>query len=215
MPKKCVRIIGDIHGRKSDYLNFANAAEYSIQIGDLDFTYEHLMSMDVNRHKWIGGNHDNYELYYDEPHALGDFGPISFLPNSFFLRGGFSIDWRNRVPGVSWWDKEELSFQELEKAVEAYNKAKPDILIAHECPLSLVPLITDGRVTMAYGYPAVLETRTNRALERMLERHRPKLFIFGHFHRDIDMTIDGTRFICLTADTSYNCKQRFLDLPLS
>lgn len=31
----------------------------------------------------------------------------------------------------------------------------------------------------------------------MLEIHRPKVWVFGHYHIDKDFELNGTRFICL------------------
>lgn len=214
MKKQVCRIIGDIHGRKSDYLNYANQAEYSVQIGDLDFNYDFLKDMDPNKHKFVFGNHDNQDLCHSSPNCLGKFGTVPFIKDSFFLAGGFSIDWSARVPGISWWDKEELSWAELEQAFEEYKRVKPKIMLSHEPPLSLTELLSDGRVAKAWGYPRVIETRTCVTLERMLKEHRPSRWFFAHFHTDFNQIIDGTHFMCLTADGSINCKQRFFDLEI-
>lgn len=213
--KNCIRIIGDIHGRKNDHLNFANQAEYSIQIGDLGFSYDYMSSLDPKKHKWFPGNHDNYDKYLDSPNCLGDYGQIDILGDeAFFLRGGFSIDWKYRIPGIDWWNKEELSMDELEEAFQLYSELKPKILITHEPPFFLLPYITDGRVAREWGYGDYIETRTNITLDRMFKVSKPDLWIYAHMHRDYDNVVDGTRFMCLTADTSFNCKQRFFDLDL-
>jgi predicted phosphodiesterase len=213
---KSVRIIGDCHQNEKFYLNLIKDCEYSLQIGDMGFSYKWLekAGLDPNKHKFVGGNHDNYDEYYDSPHALGDYGTIPLIPNSFFVRGGFSIDVKYRTPGLDWWNKEEMSWDELEKAYEEYCRIKPEYMFSHECPLSLVSKITDGRVTISFGFPAVLETRTNLTLERMFKFHSPKFWIYGHFHRDFDEVINGTRFMCLTADGRPDTKQTYFDLEV-
>jgi len=209
-----IKILGDCHGNEKFYLSLVKDCEYSLQLGDMGFDYEFLKVLDHNKHKFVGGNHDDYDKYYDSPHALGDYGVIPFIPNSFFVRGGFSIDVKYRTPGLDWWDKEELSLAELDKAVEEYGKIKPKYMFSHECPFSLVPEISDGKTTVRFGWPAILSTRTNLALEKMLQIHRPDFWFFGHFHSNFDRIIDGTRFICLTSDGRDYIKQTHFDLEV-
>ena len=211
---KSFRIIGDIHQNEIAYLNLVKDCEYSLQLGDMGFNYEFLNGLDPNKHKFVGGNHDNYDEYYNSPYALGDYGKVPFIPNSFFLRGGFSIDVAYRTRKISWWENEQLSENELEKAYEVYCNIKPKYLFAHECPLSLVHLITDGRVAKAFGFPEIVETRTNIMLDKMIKFHRPEMFFHGHYHRDFDKVIDGTRFVCLTSDNNKFAKQTYFNLEI-
>lgn len=216
-----VKILGDVHGNYAAmFLELAKGnLDYThiLQLGDLGFDYRQLSFFrKPNRPKFrfIPGNHDNYDTCLELKECLGGFGPISFIPNSFFMRGGFSIDVASRTPGISWWDKEELSWPNLESAYESYCRIKPKYMFSHECPLSLVPKITDGRIAIAYGFPPVIETRTAVTLERMLKVHRPKFWAFGHFHKDFDETIDGTRFICLCTD-GRKMKNTHFDLEIA
>jgi len=40
-------------------------------------------------------------------------------------------------------------------------------------------------------------TLASNGLQIMFDMHRPKLWIFGHYHQDFDDVIKGTRFVCL------------------
>lgn len=40
-------------------------------------------------------------------------------------------------------------------------------------------------------------SRTSEFLETLLELHRPKLWLFGHYHHDWDYTEDGMHFHCV------------------
>jgi len=217
---KVIRILGDVHGNyKALFEELAKepkAWDYILQSGDLGFDYRPLDFFKRFKKRifyFIPGNHDNYDTCLTLKECLGGFGPIPFIPNSFFMRGGFSIDVAARIPGISWWDKEELSWPNLEMAYESYCKIKPDYMFSHECPLSLVSKITDGRVAVAYGFPPVIDTRTAVTLERMFKEHQPKIWFFGHYHRDFDQTINGTRFICLCTD-GRNIKNTHFDLEV-
>lgn len=211
-----MRILGDIHGYRNDYLHFIKDVDQSIQIGDLDMRYDWLKEVDPKRHRFFGGNHDNYGVIKETPHSLGDFGPVPGFEKAFFVRGGFSIDKVERFPGVDWWAEEQMPQEQLDEALELYIKLKPEILLSHECAFELVSKITDGRVAVWYGFPPVIDTKTNLTLQRMLNAHKPRMHIFGHYHRDFDQVIDGVRYVCLTSDISSNRREKnklnFLDI---
>lgn len=199
-----LRIISDVHGNRREYLEIISQCEHSLQLGDLGFYYDFLNHVSAKQHKFFVGNHDNHDDKYKYRHCLwkyGDFvhGGIEF----FFLEGGFSIDYKIRLEnerlGIwpqTWWREEELPQNELNCAIAEYSKVKPDVLISHEAPRSLVHLFSNPKMLANHGFPADFTTRTSEALDRMLEAHRPKLHIFGHFHYNFDKVIDGTRFIC-------------------
>lgn len=220
-----VKILGDVHGNYEAMFNVITSdkqkVDYILQLGDLGFDYKILdVFKPMNRVElrrifhFIPGNHDNYDKCFDRKECLGDYGPIYFIPKSFFLRGGFSLDYKYRTPGLDWWDKEELTLPELDNAVKMYEKIKPDYMFSHECPISLVDKITDGRIAIAYGFPPVIQTRTALALERMFKFHKPKIHFFAHYHRDVDMVVNGTRFICLTSDNNKFAKQTYFNLEI-
>lgn len=211
-----MRILGDIHGSTQDYLKLIQGVDQSIQLGDLALQYDWLKDVDPTRHRFFGGNHDNYDAIKHVPHNLGDFGPVQGFEHAFFVRGGFSIDRVERIPGLSWWADEQMPQEKLDEALELYVKLKPEILLSHECAVDLVSKITDGRVAIWYGFPAVIETRTNLTLQAMLKAHKPKMHVFGHYHRDFDEVIDGVRYVCLTSDISADRRVKpqlnFLDI---
>lgn len=100
--RKWLSVIGDCHSERNAYLHMIRECEYSIQIGDLDFDYDWLVSkgVDVSRHRWLPGNHDNYDLAFASPHCLGDFGTHSVpeFGDVFYVRGAWSIDHMARMP---------------------------------------------------------------------------------------------------------------------
>lgn len=213
-----LRIIGDVHSKRNKYLSLIEGAEYSLQVGDLDivgFDWLAEAGVDPEHHKFIGGNHDNYDRI-DVPHNLGDFGVWS-VPNFgevFFVRGAWSIDRKRRTFGLDWWHAEELSHQKCEEAIELYAQVKPKILISHACPTNIVGLVADPQVALNWGFSqSVIRTRTDEMLQAMLDHHLPRLHVFGHYHRAYDRWVDGrsgeemvegnldksgyTRYICL------------------
>lgn len=206
-----LRFIGDIHGDYKSYLKLLEGVPYSLQVGDLGFNYRPLKWVDITRHRAIGGNHDNYQrddpnYFAKQPIFLGDFGlhDVPGLHPVFYVRGAWSIDhaWRQteqqRSGIASWWPEEELDQEQLDRATQAYVEAKPQIVVTHECPYSIVQYVTDPAFCLNFGYPAgTIETRTNKALQGMLDTHRPKLWVFGHYHTRQLINVNNTNFVCL------------------
>jgi predicted phosphodiesterase len=206
-----VRIIGDVHGFYDAYIPIAEEADYSIQIGDMGFNYSPLNTLDSKKHKFFGGNHDNYDIYFKSPHVLwgltktnnygpSDHGGLKF----FFVRGAFSIDWKHRQKtylmggGKSYWEGEELYLEDMRGCLREYKKYKPEIVITHECPRSISSKVGNNSLLSNLGYdPKTFSTRTSELLQTMLDAHKPKLWIFGHYHVAFDENINGTNFVCL------------------
>lgn len=200
MKKSCLRLIGDVHGRISNYIHLAKEAEYSIQLGDLGFDYSELNNISSETHKVLAGNHDNYEKHGDKfikqtSHFLGDFG-IHSTPfgNYFFVRGGHSIDLMQRTPGLDWWADEQISHQQAIQCLNLYEKNKPDFVISHECPESIVDQVS---TLTQYNGESIKPSFTCKLLQQLLEIHRPSVWFFGHHHRKWLKIIKNTEFHCL------------------
>lgn len=189
-----VRIIGDVHGRLDSYVKLTRECKYSIAMGEMGFGKDvtRLASMYVDdtingeNHIIIPGNHDHYGVIDDIPTFLTNpgWGPLSpHMPEGvfgnkkvFYVRGAISIDKAYRKLGINWFPEEELSECALLSALEFYRGYQPDIMITHTPPQNLVPQLIppDGEL---------FNFRTEHYLQEMLDIHRPKLWIFGHFHK--------------------------------
>lgn len=205
-----IRIIGDVHQQYQDYFEATKDCDGSIQIGDMGFDYSPLDKIDPIKHCFFGGNHESYDKLYDLEHNIGNYGRI-FNNKIFFVRGAWSIDQKYRTPELDWFSEEELSEKNLELATICYLENKPEIMLTHESPFNLLQYLDlNPRFAKSYGFEdSLIKTRTNQALQNMLDNHKPKLWIYGHYHKDFDKTIDGTRFICLCCDKRFKCKQYF------
>jgi len=196
------RVIGDAHGKWVQYAEIAEGADQSIQVGDMGVGFlpeamnENMNEWYVNNgmtHKFIRGNHDNPEK------CKKMFGWINdglIINDIMFIGGAWSIDQAYRVEGVSWWRDEELSYSELALLVETYTYMKPRVMITHDCPerVSQKMFIDAG---LSLGGDVSHPTRTGQAFDAMFEIHKPKLWIFGHWHVSAMEKIEGTKFICL------------------
>jgi hypothetical protein len=204
LPNPWLTLVGDVHSNIADYVRLVRDSAYSIQLGDLGFDYSLLEQLDPARHRFLPGNHDNYAAL--PPHALGDFGvwkvpdaePEGLSGDVFFVRGAWSIDRLSRTENVNWFAEEELSDEQFAQVIALYAELKPDCVISHDCPSSLL------RYVMNFGSPS----RTNGNLQRMLEIHRPKRWFFAHHHFTWSKQIDDTLFFCLGEMVALDMDQR-------
>ncbi len=183
-----IRLIGDIHGRVGKYnsiLMDEKDVDFTLQLGDMGFNSEYswlIKYVDPIKHRMIMGNHDDYE--YTPPHALGDFG---LWNNIFFVRGAESIDRDYRTIGIDWWQDEQLSIETCNKALEMYSSVKPDIVCSHDCPSE----------TAEFLFQIRQHSQTRQLLSAMFQEHQPKMWFFGHHHKNISTQLHGTLFRCL------------------
>ena len=56
-------------------------------------------------------------------------------------------------------------------------------MVSHSSPLSLVEYMSAAGM-LPFSGGKVIRTRTNQGLEAMLWSHRPKLWVFGHYHKN-------------------------------
>lgn len=204
MTRQLTRVIGDVHGKFDRYKKIIKGAERSIQVGDLGVGFK---KYDINRdlvwdtnppHKEMvkhnarfgRGNHDNPAICRKHSQWIPD-GTIE--NDVMFIGGATSIDKHYRIEGLSWWADEECSRDQLEIFVDQAMIVKPRVMITHECPES----IADGILAAVNRTKLDDPSRTRQAFQSILELARPEMWIFGHWHVDIDQVIGGTRFICL------------------
>lgn len=194
-------IIGDVHGKYLNYDKIVSGHELTLQIGDMGFDYSFLdRYIDPNNHKFIGGNHDNYDILPSQAHSLGDFGSYAHGVPFYYVRGGYSIDLHRRSLRLSWWPEEELPQIMWDKIIDDYARAKPEIMITHECPRSAIQSVSrypDYMIIKRFG--CSLPSQTSVLLQLLLEQHQPKHWYFGHYHVNRSFTVPKfkTRFRCI------------------
>jgi len=142
--------------------------------------------------KFIRGNHDDPDICRSHPDYLGDYGYIESA-GIFYISGGFSIDKDYRIPGISWWEDEEMNYDSLGDMMKLFGRIKPEIVISHTCPQSVFKnLILPNLPNHIPGAP-----RTRAIMDACLEWHKPSKWYFSHFHIRAAAVIDGTEFYCI------------------
>lgn len=184
-------IIGDVHGKIQEYKKIIDSTkEKTIQVGDFGFKKQHewhLENINSDLHKINFGNHDD-TTFLNSKHSLGNYSLIENEGEKIMtVRGAYSIDKIHRTEGIDWWNNEELTYEQLSNICDIYHFIQPNIMITHDCP----SIIRD----ILFGIKD--KSITSNALEIMFSMFKPKLWIFGHHHKSIEMNYKGTKFICL------------------
>lgn len=196
------RFIGDIHGDFETYKSIIESSPYpTIQVGDFGCGFETyiigqgkpsvpVQAMKAGDHKFIRGNHDSPSV----ARQTHGYIPDGTLYGRWFCVGGaISIDRHSREEGINWWADEELSQSDLYKVIDIYETIKPDYVVTHTCPASIAPKLF-GKHIKTYGQ---FKSRTEQAFDSFLYIHKPKVWVFGHYHNTKSIYIDGTDFVCV------------------
>jgi len=184
-------IIGDVHGKIDNYWEILQKWDKkycSIQVGDFGFAKQHewhLKNIDYSQHRINFGNHDDYS-FLGEPHSLSHWS-YEFERKLMTVRGAYSIDKAVRTENIDWWSNEELSYEQMQRAIDMFTQYKPKIMITHDCP-------HEARENL---FGITDKSLTTNGLQAMFENHQPDLWVFGHHHKSKNEVINGTRFICL------------------
>jgi len=130
-------ICGDTHGKFKEFKKIAvtNSDKLIVQIGDfgLGFHGESTVPTFPPNALFFRGNHDNPAVCKIHPNYMGDYGSKIIEDRKVFWMGGaWSIDYKYRREGLSWWRDEELSLPELDTVMEQYLDFKPEIMITHD-----------------------------------------------------------------------------------
>ena len=195
--------LGDVHQKYTQLNAILETNSPIIQVGDLGFFYPEWL--DEYDFRFIGGNHDQWDiLTVDPPKSyLGRFGYLE-QENIFFISGAFSIDWQYRMQQEytsgqkTYFSQEQLSWKEGVDMLNLYGKIKPDMVVSHTCPREVANAIGSPGILAQFGFdPTTFTTSTQELLQQAFEIHQPKLWVFGHFHRNRTLTINNTKFVCL------------------
>jgi predicted phosphodiesterase len=189
-------LLGDVHGDWEGLTRIIRRYPDSsiLQVGDMGVGYPGAKCpKDLgSKFKFIRGNHDNPEVCRQRKEYIGDY---KFFPDKSLLAisGAFSIDWKHRIPGRTWWENEELSIPQLTAIIDHIEEWKPKYIITHDCPASVLPVVFPGKQT-----PDRWKNRTSQAFDALFERYQPTYWVFGHHHQTGFARHNGTVFHCIS-----------------
>jgi len=224
-----MRIIGDIHGHFDWYVDTVKKANAegirTFQVGDFgigmprmkeNFDWHDYWREDpdnlADMNRVLVGNHDSPLSAKSCPLIVSRFGSdVQFCKDKpskrvFWAGGAYSIDWAGREEYYNWWpNNEELTYSEMREAEELYRQWQPKVVITHDGPRSAIESCFDWEV----ANDAIQNvSRTQQFLDHLLTIHRPKLWLFGHWHRNETRVIDGTTFRCVATKDFVDIDER-------
>lgn len=192
----------------------ANRCETIFQVGDFGYwphdergrlflTYvdAHVQDTGVQFY-FIDGNHENHDALNALPISddglryLTVDGGLVHVPRGMVTLidglwvmgygGAFSVDYKRRVLGVSYWPDETIDWEHCLTVCSNYRGFRPDILVTHDAPSGFEM----GNVYKTQ-YP---QTNRNRAcLRTLMLSVNPGRVITGHWHERVTAKVDGFR----------------------
>lgn len=190
-----ILVMGDIHG---DTFGVERAlevvdADMNIQIGDFGVGFLDVEGISFKKTvHFIDGNHDDIPGLQSGAYKL--HSSVKYIPRATrwatpsisFMGGAMSIDQHLRTEGTSWWREEIPTYKEF----DTFAALEPsEIFITHTCPQVVIDEVFAKRMHI-FGMDPV-----SRSLEQIRQIKAPKVWLFGHWHSKVDITIQGTRFL--------------------
>ena len=158
---------------------------------------------------WIDGNHENHEALREltagalAPDGFVDVRPhVRYAPRGHrwtwrgrrfgALGGAFSVDWRLRTPGRSWWAEEVPTPSDVDRL----GDEPLDVLVTHDAPMRP----HSGPVPDLPAADLEVARAVRRLLAGAVERTRPALVLHGHWHHRYSAEDDGLRIEGFASD---------------
>lgn len=153
------------------------------------------------------GNHENHALLQALVAKKGWEKPISVSPGLaycprgsaltvrsrriLFMGGAYSIDRAYRVQGKSWFPEEEITEEDILRALSRKNLAEFDTVVSHTCPAACLPAVCrEAGIDPAW----VKNDRSERLLQRLFEAMLGvRDWYFGHWHCALDFEVKGRK----------------------
>lgn len=135
---------------------------------------------------WVDGNHENHDILHDLVQLYGDSAPID-TPNEWcqwiprgcrfqigdqiFMGygGAYSVDWKQRVEGESWWRGELINPFHIDEV----SDEQVDILVTHEAPL--------GK-EISYKDEIPVSVSQRALISELVQKVTPCQVVCGHHH---------------------------------
>jgi len=145
-------------------------------------------------------------LIYQPRPSIAELGGsiIGFLGGALHVDRPQEHNWLAGLPNY-------ISRRLRQAAVKLFNQHRPELIVTHSCPAGIgiglrgSPEMQAGvaQHIVAAGFdPGPPDDCGENELGELWRhlRHRPRAWLFGHFHRAHQALIEGTRFVCLDDD---------------
>lgn len=214
-----IHFIGDVHGHLGDLGRILRIvpADLFIQVGDMGIAKRWVGTDEIppGNLMYIRGNHDQYQYILEskDPRFVDD-GNSFDLGNSHFVfcGGGFSVDHRTRIEGLTWWRDEIPEKQVVDKFFDnirtVMDLGENLVIVTHTPPVRLIRELRPGSEKVLDS----LAVDFDNALSHLIEGY-PCLWVCGHLHPEtiIQKIYRNTKVICIPPihDSGHNMKPWF------
>lgn len=178
---------------------------------------------------FVDGNHENFNRLDKLPQVpkFGDFvgaysekifhlkrGRIYTIDgiNFFVMGGALSIDKARRVEGLSWWDGERISKEQVAFALKniAEFKGEIDFVLTHTIPANALPEL-GRRISISHKIHDENPHKLEQIFDALMQRKFPiKAWIFGHWHSDMEFKLKFGKK-CINFYALYNFSTILID----
>jgi len=217
------RFVGDIHGSYRDLSVFdIEGVDARIQVGDFHlegykkwrvygnkisdgFTLkEHIFKYPTY---FIDGNHEAFNHPAIQPNSSTIckveenlfYIPRGFVSGSvLFVGGANSIDKKCRKEGYDWFPEEEITIEQYNRIMKIEQRI--EVIVAHGAPICLIHHICSIKSAAM---------KCDLLLNDIFMKHRPSLWICGHFHNSIQRSFRNCFFVGLNIAEAVE-----IDVPL-
>ncbi len=163
---------------------------------------------------WCDGNHEDHWDLKEERNYMK--APCQVMPNVYYMKrgsvlslpdgrnvlfigGADSVDKNQRKLGFDWFPEEVIT----QSDVYDLPNIKIDIVISHTCPLEFHQPILTAKVPY-WGWQEKIKDPSAHALSYILNRYKPDLWYFGHFHIYKTGVHFNTKWVCLNESSESN-----------
>ena len=168
---------------------------------------EHRLSR-IGKQLWfIDGNHENFSIINSLPRDKYGRGVVSdhilHIPRSMSwiwgdltfmgLGGAVSVDKEFRQKGFDWFPEEQVTEDDVNKAVSA---GRVDVLLTHDAP----GLVWNSPVSGVPEYLLKESELTRDRIKQVIAHTEPSLNVHGHHHRSYTSSFLGCKVVGLDCD---------------
>ena len=222
-----IALAGDVHGdfglleERLRRARDEQGVEAAVQVGDFGFYPDRLpdpapFHFPVPVYA-VCGNHEDHafltraqadgltarwaerNLVYQPRASVVQAGPLTIG----FIGGALHMNQPQRRHGGN-----VITPDQVDRAAGLFAEARPEIIVTHSCPAGIgigmrsAPELAWGvaeHVLLAGYDPGPHHDCGEQQLARLWRHlpYRPRLWCFGHFHQHRDVSVEGTRFLCL------------------
>lgn len=170
------------------------------------------MDADLVDYRFIDGNHENFDfLTPDAADPVRISEHVTYIPRGsrvtlagadlLFLGGASSADREWRTEGKTWWPAENITEDQLDRALTTSGRGPVDVLVTHEATTAVfADLCARGGHTFdKMNDPPGDANRVK--LDQLVDAARPRALVHGHHHTGYASVHDGVRVVSLSLET--------------